>query len=339
MRAAYLIKHGPANQAFEIRETTTPEPGSGEVRIQVEAFGLNYADVMARLGLYPAAPKPPGILGYDIAGRIDTIGKGVEGLTKGQRVAAMTRFGGYAEYACTQASGVVPLPDALSGETGTALMTQYGTAWHMAEDRVRLHEGDHVLIHAAAGGVGTALVQLARHHGCVIYGTAGSAEKLAYLQKMGVQHPINYREADFEANIQTLRGEAGLDVIFDPVGGDSIRKGMRLLGAGGRLITFGASSMSSAKNIFQKLKVGWGFGFWHPIKLLAPSKALIGVNMLALADHRPEVIRRTLAGVVDMAASGVLKPNIGGVFPIDELAEAHHLLETRQTMGKLVIRW
>lgn len=334
------MRHGAADQAFSLLETDRPNPGPGEVRIAVEAFGLNYADVMARNGLYPAAPKPPkALLGYDVAGRIDALGAGVSGLETGQRVAAMTRFGGYAEYACTQAAAVVPLPDSLSAEVGTALMTQYGTAWHMAEDRVRLYPGDHVLVHAAAGGVGTALVQLALHHGCVVYGTAGSADKLAYLRKLGVQHPINYREQDFVAEIQALRGKAGLDVIFDPVGGDSVKKGMDLLGAGGRLVAFGASSMSGARNIFQKLKVGWGFGFYHPIKLLGPSKGLIGVNMLALADNRPAVIQRTLQGVVRMTKQGILKPTIGGVFPIAQLAEAHHLLETRQTMGKVVIRW
>ncbi|MEL6671338.1 MAG: zinc-binding dehydrogenase [Bacteroidota bacterium] len=340
MKAAFIIKKGPADQAFEIREIPKPEPQAGFVRIKVEAFGLNFADVMARLGLYPAAPPLPSLIGYDVVGTIDAVGEEVSGLSVGQRVLALTRFGGYAEYACTDARAVAVIGEKMSAGVAVAIPTQGGTAYHMAEEMVRLFPGDKVLVHAAAGGVGTILCQIAKHRGCEVYGTAGSAKKLAYLKEMGVDHPINYREADFAEVIRQQLGEkGGLDVIFDPVGGDSVKKGLGLLGASGRLIAFGASSMTNAKNIFAKIRTGLAFGFYHPIKLIGPSKGLIGVNMLSIADNRPDILSRVLKSTVMLAESGVIHPTIGGEFTIDELAKAHHLLETRQTMGKLLVRW
>lgn len=339
MKAAYLIKTGPADHAFEIRETEKPQVKEGEVLIEVEAFGLNFADVMARLGIYPDAPPIPAILGYDVVGRIVEIGKGVTHLSIGDRVVALTRFGGYAQFAATDARAAVKIGDDVDPGVAVALATQCGTAVFMAEESVRLHEGDAVLVHAAAGGVGTALVQLARNRKCVIYGTAGSTQKLEYLRIQGVDHPINYRTSDFEEEVKRKSGEAGLDVVFDPVGGSSVKKGFRLLGKGGRMIVFGASSLSQAKNIFSKIRLLLQFGFYHPVGLMRNSKGLIGVNMLKIADERPHVLKRVLERTVSLYESGILQPTVGGAFSIDDLAKAHHLLETRQTTGKVVIKW
>lgn len=339
MKAAFLVKTGPAAGAFEIRETSKPEISDSQVLIEVEAFGLNFADVMARLGMYRDAPPMPAILGYDVVGNVVEKGKNVDHVETGDRVLALSRFGGYAEFTATEAAGVVKIPASMDAAEATALATQYGTAYYMIDDLTKAHEGDHVLIHAAAGGVGTALVQWAVHKGCIIYGTAGSAAKLEYLKNMGVHHPINYREEDFFERIMQIRGESGLDLIFDPVGGKSVKKGMKLLGAGGRLFVFGASSMTSAKNIFQKIAVGLGFGFYHPIGLVGPSKSILGVNMLRIADNRPETLQRVLNQCVHFAEQGVFKPTIGGKYKIDQLAEAHDALEKRKTMGKLAIYW
>ena len=342
MKAVYLVKKGKASKAFEIRETDIPTLLDHEVLIKVEGFGLNFADVLARLGLYPDAPKMPSILGYDVVGRIESLGKDVEGLEIGDRVTAMTRFGGYAEYAKTDHRGVAKIPEDLDACIGTALPVQGGTAYYMAEEMVNIFPGDRVLVHAAAGGVGSLLCQMCKKKGAYVYGTAGSGEKLKYLESIGVDHPIGYRDSDFFKAIQQNErdsGSPGLDVVFDPIGGSSFKKGMKLLSSGGRMVIFGVSALTNAKNILQKLKVASGLGIHSPISFLSSSKSVIGVNMLRIADNKPDVLKRVLQGTVKMADNEIIKPMKGGVFFVDELAQAHEALEKRKTMGKLMIKW
>jgi len=343
MRAIYLVKNGKSDKAFEIKETEIPEIAPLEIRIKVDAFGLNFADVMARLGLYPDAPKKPGVLGYDVVGRVDGIGSDVDtDIKEGDRVVALTRFGGYAEYVCTDYRGVVKISEEASATAATALTTQGGTAYYMAQEMVRIFEGDHVLIHAAAGGVGSILCQMAKNKGAVVYGTAGSPEKLSYLKSIGVNHPINYKIEKFDESIESQlekSGHKGLDVIFDAIGGSSVKKGFKLLGSGGRMVIFGAATMTSAKHIFSKLGVALGFGIYSPIGLLAPSKSLLGINMLRIADDAPHVLQRVLRGTVRMYEEGDIHPLEGGTYIVDQLAEAHEALESRKTMGKIAITW
>ena len=340
MKAVVLVRHGNSQEAFEIREQITPEPAPGQVRIAVEAFGLNYADVSARHGTYHDAPPIPSVIGYEVVGRIDRLGAGVEGPAPGTRVTALTRFGGYATHAVTDARAVVAIPEDMDPGVAVALPTQYGTAWHCAEEMVRLHEGDHVLVQAAAGGVGTALVQLAKRHGCVVYGTAGSNDKIAYLRELGVDHPINYNLVDFADEVRRIRGNEALDVIFDSLGGAAVRKGIQLLAAGGRIVCFGAASREVNRfQLLADIPFALSFGLQHPIPLLMGSKSIIGVNMLRLSDQRPLALKRCLEGVVDLAIQGELKPHVGGRFPVSQIAEAHQFLESRRSMGKIVVSW
>ena len=230
MKAALLIRKGDASKAFEIREVEKPKIKAGEVLIKVEGFGLNFADVMARMGLYADAPPLPGILGYDIAGRIEECAPDVTNLKVGNRVTAMTRFDGYAEFVAANASGVAQIKDNTPIGEATALTTQYCTAYYASAEVVNLHAGDRVLIHSAAGGVGTALVQMAKYKGCEIFATAGSDAKLKMLREAGVQHPINYSTEDFESVIKSKTSGHGVDVIFDAVGGSYVKKGFSLSG-------------------------------------------------------------------------------------------------------------
>lgn len=340
MRAIVLVRYGAADQAFEIRELPTPEPGAGQVRIAVEAFGLNYADVSARQGTYQDAPPIPCVIGYEVVGRVDALGQGVDGPGVGRRVTALTRFGGYATHALTDARAVAPIPDDMDAGVAAALPTQYGTAYHCAEEMVRLHPGDHVLVQAAAGGVGTALVQLCKRRGCIVYGTAGSDDKLAYLRKLNVDYPINYRSEDFVNAVRRTRGNDGLDVIFDSLGGAAVRKGMQLLAAGGRIVCFGAASRTTGwPQLLHDIPFALSFGFPHPIPLLMNSKSIIGVNMLRLSDQRPLALKRCLDAVVELALSGELKPTVGGRFSVGEIAKAHAFLEGRGSIGKVVVTW
>jgi NADPH2:quinone reductase len=338
MKAIFLIKNGSAEKAFETREVSTPNPSTGEVLIKVEAFGLNFADVMARNGMYKDAPPMPCVLGYDVAGTIEKIGEGVTHLKAGDRVTAMTRFGGYAEYAITDARATAIIPETIDAATATALTTQYCTAYFSAAEMVNLHPGDKVLIHSGAGGVGTALIQFAKYKQCEIFSTAGSEEKINYLKKLGVHHPINYQTHDFEKEVNKITGGKGLNVIFDAVGGKSVKKGFRSLAAGGRIICYGASDMTN-KNLWGKLKAAIGFGFYHPVMLMMPSKAMIGVNMLSVADQHPLTLQRCLTEVVKLTASGVFKPTVGKVFEASAIAAAHEYLEKRKSMGKIVMKW
>ena len=338
MNAIFLVKNGAAANAFQFREVPIPVPGPGQVLIKVEAFGLNFADVMARRGMYKEAPPMPCVLGYDVAGVVAVAGEGVEHVKKGDRVVAMTRFGGYAEYALTDATAVAIIPGSIDMPTATALATQYCTAYYAAAEMVNLHAGDKVLIHAGAGGVGRALIQFAKHKGCEIFSTAGSTKKLAYLKTLGADHPINYQTQDFEKEIKEITGGNGVDVIFDAVGGQSVKKGFRLLGAGGRIICYGASSMSN-RNIFGKVSEAIGFGFYHPVMFMMSSKSMMGLNMLKIADHKPGMIQSCLEAVIRLTDSGVFSPLPATVFPAADIAAAHEYLENRKSMGKLAIQW
>jgi NADPH:quinone reductase-like Zn-dependent oxidoreductase len=340
MKAIVLKRHGSPREAFELQELPTPEAAAGQVRIAVEAFGLNYADVSARQGTYLDAPPIPCVIGYEVVGRIDAIGDGVSGLATGQRVVALTRFGGYATSAVTDARAVVPIPDDLDAGVAVALPTQGGTAYYCAEEMVRLHPGDHVLVQAAAGGVGTLLVQLAKRRGCVVYGTAGSDEKLDYLRRLGVDHPINYRREDFAVAVRRVRGDAGLDVAFDSLGGSAVRKGLALLAPGGRMVCLGAAEREAGPLQWARdLRFALSFGFVHPIPLLMNSKSIIGVNMLRISDHRPETLGRVLRAVTELALAGEIRPTVGGRFTAAQIAEAHELLSGRGSTGKIVVEW
>jgi NADPH:quinone reductase-like Zn-dependent oxidoreductase len=340
MKAVYLIKNGSSKAAFEIRETKIPTPGKGEVVIKVEAFGLNYADVMARRGLYKAAPPKPSILGYDVAGTVYSIGPDTPGFLVGQRVAAMTRFGGYAEYAGTKGSAVIPISDSIDYSTATALATQASTAVYSACFATRLYSGDHVLVHAAAGGVGTILVQIAKAKGCVIFGSA-ALNKHSYLKELGVDFPIDSNPDQLEQELgHALKGKK-LDVVFDNIGGLSFKKGYQLLGPGGRIVAFGAAAQNLGKrsNQLNTMRVGLGFGFHSPIGLIIKSQTMAGVNMLAIADKKPAVLAEVMAEVGHMLEQGIICPILGKSFPAEQIAEAHEFLESRLSTGKIALTW
>ncbi len=339
MKAAFLVKYGRASQAFEIREAAQPVPGAQQALIRVEAFGLNFADVMARLGLYKAAPPLPSILGYDVVGTVVTCGPDVKSVQPGDRVVALTRFGGYAEYTIAAEEALGKISEEMAPGVATALSTQYCTAYFLAFEMANLQSGDQILIHAAAGGVGTALVQFARHKNCEIFGTCSSSEKINFLRENQVDHPINYKDVDFVEAVGEVIGDGGLDVIFDPLGGKSIKKGYRLLGAGGRILCYGVSSMNQARSIFGKLRVLAEFGIYHPVQFLKNSRGMIGVNMLSIADKKAAKINRILRNVIQLAEEGILRPHVGGEFSVNQLSEAHDFLESRRSMGKIIVKW
>ncbi len=338
MKAAVLVKFGKIENAFEIKDVPNPSLKDGQVLIKTEGFGLNYADIMAIQGDYEDCPPLPAIIGYDVVGRIKEIKGDCGTLKVGDRVTAMTRFSGYAEFVAAESSACAVIKEYYEVGKAMALTTQYSTAYYCFNEVVNLHKGDKVLIQAAAGGVGTALVQMALDRGCEIYGTCGSEEKVAYLKKAGVHHPINYKKQDFFEIIKQEIGSDGLDVVFDAVGGSSAKKGYKLLGSGGRIVLFGAASMTGT-NIIGKLGMVAGFGIYHPVQFMMTSKAIIGVNMLRIGDDRPHVLKRCLENVVNLVEKDVLSPNVAKVFKIEQLTEALNYMKNRKSMGKVSVLW
>lgn len=339
MQAVVLVKYGNPERAFELREINKPEPKEGEVRIKVEAFGLNYADVMARKGMYSDAPSLPSVLGYDVVGIVDKLGPGADEELLGKRVVALTRFGGYAEYAVANQLVAQPINSELDNASATALATQYSTAYYASSMATNIFEGDHVLIHAAAGGVGLALIQLAKLKNCVIYATASSDMKIKMLEEFGVNYPINSEEIDFVEEVENIRGREGLDIIFDSIGGKSVKKGFQLLSPGGRIVCYGGAKRGDGKGIINDLRLAIGFGIYSPISFMMKSKSLIGVNMLRIADERPSLIKIAMENIIEMVNNKTIPEPIGRAFPVSDISEAHNLLESRESVGKLAIEW
>lgn len=340
MRAAVLIRTGAADKAFEIREIEKPTIKDLEILIKVEGFGLNFADVMARNGLYQDAPPIPSILGYDVVGEVVEVATKEAEHLLGKRVVAMTRFGGYAEYAKTDYRACAVISSDLSITKAAAIATQYCTAYYAAYECTNVFEGDYVLIHAAAGGVGTALTQLCKHKGCTVFGTTGSDSKFDYLKQNGVDFPINYRKNDYEKEVIKQGGGRLLDVAFNSVGGTTFKKDFKLLEKGGKSIIYGAAERSGKKGgAIATLGLAWNFGVLSPIQLLMQSKGVIGINMLRIADYKPLVIKRCLEQVVKMTEENILSPSEGGTFSIDKIGEAHAYLESRKSTGKIAVTW
>ena len=323
-------------------ERPDPDVGAGEVRIAVHAAGLNFADTMARVGLYPAAPKPPCVLGYEVAGEVETVGEGVSGLTVGQRVMAGTQFGGQAELAVAQARDVMPMPEHLSFEEGAAFCVNYGTAYAALMIMGGLREGNRVLIHAAAGGVGIAATQIARIAGAEIFGTASAAKHEA-IKAQGVDHPIDYRTQDFKAEVKRLTNGEGVDVILDPMGPTSFRKDYRILRPGGRLIMYGLSEAMNENGrdtraaIRSLLRMPTStMPWWNAGRLLNQNRGVFGLNLLSWWRREGGMDRITAPLLSDLN-SKQLMPVVARSYPFEQAGDAHRYLAERRNIGKVVL--
>src|SRR5881409_1061597 len=242
MRSVWITRTGPP-EVLEVRDGPDPVPGPGQVLVRVRASGVNFADVSARLGLYPDAPPRPCVVGYEVAGTVERLGPGADGvLAAGRRVVALTRFGGYAEAVAVPTAQIFPLRDAMSFEEAAAIPVNYLTAVLMLRHFGNVKRGERVLVHAAAGGVGMAAIQLCRIAGAEVIGTA-SAAKHAQLREAGVAHAIDYRTQDFESEVRRVTGGRGVDIVLDATG--AFRKSYRTLAPLGRLVCFGLSGAAT----------------------------------------------------------------------------------------------
>jgi NADPH:quinone reductase-like Zn-dependent oxidoreductase len=341
MRAVVLTGTG-GPEVLQVQERPDPAVGPGQIRVAVRAAGINFADTLARVGLYPDAPKPPCVLGYEVAGEVESVGEGVTEFALGDRVVAGTRFGGQAELVSVDAAQALPLPDRLSFEQGAAFPVNYGTAYAALILMGGLREGDRVLIHAAGGGVGISATQVARNVGAEIFGTASPGKHEA-IRAQGVTHAIDYRSQDFEREVMRITGGEGVDVVIDALGPTSFRKDYRLLRAGGRLVMYGLSenSDSGARNIPATLKslakmplatMPW----WKSLMMMNENKGVFGLNMLSWWDREGNLDRLTEPLMADLEA-GRLEPVAAAAFPFDRAGEAHTFIAERRNVGKVVL--
>ena len=339
MRQIWISKAGPP-EVLQVKEAPDPHPAAGELRIRVEASGVNFADIMGRLGLYPDLPRIPVVPGYEVSGRVDAAGAGADPSWVGRDVFASTRFGGYADVVCAPQAQLFPRPSNMSAEQGASIPVNYLTAWQLIVVMGGLKAGETVLVHSAGGGVGIAATQIAKHIGATVIGTA-SAGKHEELRALGVNHLIDYRTEDFEQRARQITGGRGVELILDPVGGDSLKKGYRLLAPTGRLGMFGASSAATGKARgylgMASMLANTPWVQFNPLSLMNANKGVFGVNLGHMWGHFDRM-RPWMDQLIGLWESGAIKPKIARAFKFDEAPAAHHFIQDRKNIGKVLLK-
>lgn len=336
MKQVWIPRKGEP-EVLELREAPDPQPGAGEIRVRVEAAGINFADILARMGLYPDAPKLPAVVGYEVAGRIDAVGDLIDDLSEGDRVVSLTRFGGYSDVVCVPRVAARPVPEGLSCEEAASIPVNFLTAWLMLVRLGHVRSGEKVLVHACAGGVGLAAVQICRHFGAEVIGTA-SQPKHQRLQEMGVSACIDYRTQDFESEVFRLTDGRGVDIVLDAVGGSSFQKSYRCLTDLGRLFAFGVSGLAPGmkRSLVAALVGMLRMGSFKPIRLMNDNRGVFGVNLGHLW-HRTDELAAMLDEILAVFADRTFTPVVDRTFPLSEAAAAHRYIQERRNFGKVVL--
>lgn len=321
MKAVQVTEYGDRD-VFDVVETEKPEPGEGEVRIEVKAAGINFADIMQRRGHYHGGPEPPYVPGLEVAGVVDAVGDGV-GRDPGDEVVTMVDGGGYAEYAIADAAGLFDVPDGLSFEEAAGFPVQFLTAHNCLHEWGGLEEGESILVHAAAGGVGTAAVQIAREAGAEIFGTASTEKKLEKAASLGCDHPINYESEDFVAVIDE-HTEHGVDLVLDGVGGETTERSLDALKHFGRMVVYGAASGTPGRP--------------GTDDILFRNQRLVGYHLGRAIRLKPMKVLGAVPELTGMLADGTLEVQFDRAFDLGAVAQAHAHVENRNSMGKVVLR-
>jgi len=336
MRQALIPKYGPP-ETLTLVEKADPRPKRGEVLIAVQASGVNFADIMARKGLYAEAPKPPMVVGYEVSGTVAAVGEDVILFEEGQEVIALTRFNGYADKVCAPHEQVFIKPDKLSFAQAAAIPVNYLTAYQLMVTQGSLKSQESVLIHNAGGGVGLAALDFATELGALSYGTA-SAHKGEFLKERGLSYFIDYRKEDWFAQLMDLTMQQGVELILDPLGANNWKKSYKALRATGRLGLFGVSSMtkSGLPRALAQLREVINMPFYHPIALLNANRSVFGVNLGRLW-HEGAKIRGWMQNILAGVKKGWIRPHVGKIFPLAEAGAAHQFIEQRKNIGKVIL--
>ena len=336
MRQVVTTKSGGV-EVLRVEEKPDPTPGPGEILVDVRAAGLNFADILARQGLYPDGPKKPCVMGYEVAGVISSVGQNVDPSIVGTEVLAMTRFGGQSDKVIVREKQLFEKPASLSFEEAAAVPVNYLTAWALLVVMGGLRKDESVLIHNAGGGVGLAALDIAKHIGAKTYGTA-SPGKHEFLRERGLDHPIDYRNQDWLPELKKLTDGRGVELVIDPIGGDHWKKSFAALRHTGRLGMFGVS-VASANGLAGKLKMvkaALQMPRFNPIGLINKNRGAFGLN-LGHMWHEPEKVEEWVEAIVRGIEEGWIKPHVDKAFHFAQAADAHTYMESRKNIGKVVL--
>ena len=336
MQQAVITRTGVPD-VIQIREAPDPTPGAGEVRIAVRAAGVNFADVMARLGLYPDAPPLPAVVGYEVAGVVDAVGASVTGFRTGDRVLALTRFGGYATSVVVPATQVFATPPQLTDIEAAAVPVNYLTASLALFRLANVSAGDTVLVYGAGGGVGIAATQLAKLRNAIVIGTA-STSKIDVIRSLGVDHAIDHRRQDIKSEVLRLTSGRGADIVLDPIGGRQFAVSYSLLAPLGRLVVYGVSSLAAGerRSLWRTVRTLIGMPAFRPLSLMNRNRGVLGLNL----GHLWGEVRQLRSGmdvILQEVGAGRLRPVVARTFPLDRAADAHRFLQSRANIGKVVL--
>jgi NADPH:quinone reductase-like Zn-dependent oxidoreductase len=337
-----IVTHYGGPDALEVMEEECPEPRRGEVRVRVQAAGVALPDVMAREGIHPETPPVPFTPGWDLVGVVDRLGEGVSGVEPGQTVAAMPISGAYAEFICLRQGELIPVPSEVDAAEAVSLVLNYITAYQMLHRSAKVRAGQRVLIHGAAGGVGSALLQLGRLAQLEMYGTCSARGASTVSDLGGV--PIDYQQQDFVQEIHRLTGE-GVDAVFDGIGGAHIWRSRKALRRGGRVVAYGltgslrggrsASGISGRRDRFRAIRI---FGLYIAAGWLLPGrKRVVPYSIQTLKRLKPAMFRQDLIALLDLLQQKEIKPLIAQRLPLAEARRAHELLGQGGVTGKIVL--
>ena len=336
MKQIFIVGHG-GPEKLQLRESPDPRPGAGEIRIRVKASGINFADILARQGLYPDSPKIPCVVGYEVSGTVDETGRGVNQSWLGKDVFSLMRFGGYSDVVIVPEKQAFEKPASVSHDQAAAIPVNYLTAWQLLVVMGSLKPGETVLIHNAGGGVGLAAIDVARHIGATIYGTASSG-KHAFLRQRGLHEAIDYRTKDWTIELNRLTKGKGVALITDPLGGNHWKKSYRALRSTGRLGMFGISLATTSKLFgpLRLLPLALGMPLFHPLSLMNRNKSAFGVN-LGHMWHEADMIAAWMHILLAGVADGWARPHVDKTFPLAEVGTAQTYIEERKNTGKVVL--
>jgi NADPH:quinone reductase-like Zn-dependent oxidoreductase len=324
-------------EVLKVQEAPDPKPGEGEVVIQVKAAGLNFADILARQGLYPDGPKKPCVMGYEVSGVVEATAVGVDVGLIGKAVVALTRFGGQAEKIAVRAEQIFEKPASLTFEQAAAIPVNYLTAYALLYVMGSLQANESVLIHNAGGGVGLAALDIAKKIGATTFGTA-SPGKHEFLRERGLDHAIDYRTQEWLPVLRQLTNDRGVELVIDPIGGAHWKKSYAALRHTGRLGMFGVSAASAngLKGKLKLIKAALQMPRFHPIGLLNKNRGVFGLN-LGHMWHEPEKVATWMKVILEGVNDGWVRPHVDKAFPFAQAGEAHAYMEARKNTGKVVL--
>ena len=336
MRVIVTTRNGDVD-VLKVETRPDPVPRKGEVLIRVKAAGLNFADILARQGLYPDGPKKPCVMGYEVSGIVEGAGDDVDRSLIGKPIVAMTRFGGQAELVVAPLRQIFEKPEQLSFEQGAAVPVNYLTAWALLVTMGGLKKEEAVLIHNAGGGVGLAALDIAKHIGARTYGTA-SESKHEFLKERGLEQAIDYRKQDWLPVLLDLTGGRGVELVIDPLGGSSWKKSYRALRTTGRMGVFGMSTASASgiRGKLRALKAVAQTRRFHPLALMNRNRGVFGLNLGHMWDEGEKIASWT-GEIVRGIEEGWIRPHVDRSFPFAQVAEAHRYIEARKNIGKVVL--